>query len=72
MLIEVVPTKNDAGERVGVSGNPVKFPGKPVERRRYPPALGEHTAEILASVLGLSDEEIAAHLADGVVFQAGE
>ena len=67
----VLELENDAGERVGVSGNPVKFPGKPVERHRYPPALGEHTAEILGTVLGLSPEEIATHLADGVVVQAG-
>ena len=38
-------------------GNPIKLSDSPAEVRRSP-LLGEHTDEILAGVLGFSDEEI--------------
>jgi crotonobetainyl-CoA:carnitine CoA-transferase CaiB-like acyl-CoA transferase len=34
--------------------NPVKFSATPVEYRRAPPVLGEHTAEVLKEVLSLA------------------
>ncbi len=40
--------------------NPIHLSQTPVEYRMGPPILGEHTDEILKSVLGLSDSEIAA------------
>ncbi|CAG9269195.1 L-carnitine dehydratase/bile acid-inducible protein F [Paraburkholderia unamae] len=40
--------------------NPVKFSGTPVQYRRAPPLLGEHTDEILEALLGLDEREIAA------------
>lgn len=40
--------------------SPLHLRGTPPVPPRAPPRLGEHTAEVLASVLGLSDAEIAA------------
>jgi crotonobetainyl-CoA:carnitine CoA-transferase CaiB-like acyl-CoA transferase len=39
--------------------NPVKFSATPVEYKRGPPVLGQHTAEVLREVLGLDDAGIA-------------
>jgi crotonobetainyl-CoA:carnitine CoA-transferase CaiB-like acyl-CoA transferase len=47
-------------------GNPVRFGDTPVSFRRPPPALGEHTAGILAG-LGFSVEEIEGFKAQGVI-----
>ena len=52
---------------VTFTGNPLKLsrtPGAPV---RVPPRLGEHTAEVLAGVLGMSDAEIGALIAGAAV-----
>ena len=47
-------------------GNPVRFGDTPVSFRRPPPALGEHTAGILAG-LGFTVEEIEGFKAQGVI-----
>lgn len=47
-------------------GNPVKLSSSPSDVVRSP-LLGEHTDEILSSVLGMSEEEITAAKADGAV-----
>lgn len=39
--------------------NPVRFSGTPVEYKRAPPVLGQHTAKVLREILGYSDEEVA-------------
>ena len=39
--------------------NPVRFSGTPIEYRRAPPLLGEHTAEVLREVLDIDDTRIA-------------
>jgi formyl-CoA transferase len=45
-------------------GNPIKLSDSPTEVQRSP-LLGEHTEEILSSVLGLNEREIAAIRASG-------
>ena len=53
--------------RVPQVANPIRLSATPVEYRRPPPALGEHTDEVLADVLGLDAERIARLRGDGVV-----
>jgi formyl-CoA transferase len=47
-------------------GNPIKLSESPSDVVRSP-FLGEHTDEILKSVVGLSDEDIAAARAAGAI-----
>lgn len=57
-----------AGEgTVPLIANPVKLSGTPVQYRHAPPTLGQHTDEVLAEILGLSAEEIAAERERGAV-----
>jgi crotonobetainyl-CoA:carnitine CoA-transferase CaiB-like acyl-CoA transferase len=48
-------------------GSPMRFSGTPIEYRLAPPLLGEHTDEVLRSLLGKSDAEIARLRAEGVL-----
>ena len=55
-----------AGE-VTMVANPVKFSATPVAHDRAPPLLGEHTHEVMRSVLGLAEADIAGLRARGVL-----
>ena len=59
----------DTSRRAGLSSSAfrIQFSGSPVEYRDPPPRLGEHTEAVLADLLGLGPEEIAALRARGVV-----
>jgi crotonobetainyl-CoA:carnitine CoA-transferase CaiB-like acyl-CoA transferase len=50
-----------------LTGVPVKYSATPGEVKLPPPLLGEHTDEILSSVLQYSPESIAALRTDEVV-----
>ncbi|CAM3677059.1 CaiB/BaiF CoA-transferase family protein [Bordetella sputigena] len=45
---------------VPFGASPLRFSGSPVEYRRPPPMLGEHTEQVLRDRLGLSDDDIQA------------
>jgi crotonobetainyl-CoA:carnitine CoA-transferase CaiB-like acyl-CoA transferase len=45
----------------------MKFSGTPIKHEVPPPALGQHTDEILSSVLKKSEAEIAQLKAGGIV-----
>lgn len=47
--------------------NPIHFSASPVTYRNAPPLLGEHTDEVLESVLGLDTQEIEQLRANGIV-----
>jgi CoA:oxalate CoA-transferase len=64
MFVELA---SEDGRKVRVVGNPMKFSESQRERDRYPPAAGEHTADVLKNVLHMSDAEVAALLASGAV-----
>ena len=53
--------------KLSTVASPMRFSATPVEYRIAPPTLGEHTAEILRGVLGMSEAEIERLRGDGVV-----
>ncbi|MEB3095624.1 CoA-transferase [Achromobacter insolitus] len=53
-----------AGGVAAVTASPLRLSASPVEYRRAPPLLGEHTEEVLREVLGKTQEEIAAFCAE--------
>jgi len=46
------------GRSVDVLSNPIRFSDNPIDSYAAPPLLGEHTNEILQSVLAKSDSDI--------------
>ncbi len=52
---------------VDLIGNPLKFSDTPVSYQGAPPTLGQHTRDVLQSVLGLTDKDIAALFAAGAI-----
>jgi formyl-CoA transferase len=55
-----------AGE-IRLTGSPLKLAETPVAYRTHPPLLGEHTGEVLTSLLGYTPEEVARLQAEGAV-----
>ncbi len=53
--------------KVSLVASPMRFSGTPIKHEVPPPALGQHTDEILRRSLKKSDAEIAKLKADGVV-----
>ena len=66
MLVEI-PRSDGVDQPVLVAGNPVKLSRMQEGPDRDVPLLGEHTGPVLAELLGLGADEIAALEADGVV-----
>jgi crotonobetainyl-CoA:carnitine CoA-transferase CaiB-like acyl-CoA transferase len=58
------------GAPVPQIANPIKFSRTAIEYRRPPPMLGEHTAEVLASI-GLTDSNLEELYAAGVIHGPG-
>ena len=56
-----------AGEDVRLVGSPIRLSRTPVSYRCAPPTLGEHTDEVLAQVLDLSEDEREALREEGVI-----
>jgi crotonobetainyl-CoA:carnitine CoA-transferase CaiB-like acyl-CoA transferase len=54
-----------AAGKVPIAASPLRFSGSPVEYRRAPPMLGEHTEQVLRERLGLSDSDIQAMASGG-------
>jgi crotonobetainyl-CoA:carnitine CoA-transferase CaiB-like acyl-CoA transferase len=52
-----------------VVGNPLNFSETPLEYKRPPPLLGQHTTEVLRDLLGMDDTEIDRLAEQGVVTQ---
>jgi CoA:oxalate CoA-transferase len=65
MLVEV---EHPAGFSLKIPNSPVRLSRTPGGIQGPPPALGEHTDEVLASLVGLSDREIADLRAAGVAY----
>ena len=63
----VVELEDGNGSSVTTLGNPIKLSRNPRGADSFPPALGEHTTDILRSVLGKSSSDIDDLLASGIV-----
>jgi crotonobetainyl-CoA:carnitine CoA-transferase CaiB-like acyl-CoA transferase len=59
-----------AGRPIRMVAHPVRYDGALLPVRRPPPALGQHSVEILRA-LNYSEEKIRALLAEGAVKAAG-
>src|SRR3954451_11607764 len=55
----VIEMQHPTGEPVKVIVNPVKLSATPPTYRSPPPVLGQHTAEVLGGLLGMSEAEVA-------------
>jgi formyl-CoA transferase len=55
------------GEHLNFVGSPLQMSETPPEVRRPPPALGQHTGEILRDMLDFDDETLARYRADKVI-----
>ncbi len=66
MLVEV-PRTDGEPDPVLIPGNPVKLSGVAQGPESYPATVGQHTAEVLGDVLGLSEPELATLRAAGVI-----
>jgi crotonobetainyl-CoA:carnitine CoA-transferase CaiB-like acyl-CoA transferase len=66
-----VPMAHPLSDQLKVVANPIKLSATPVQYRRPPPLLGQHTAELLDEA-GLSADEIEALRAQGVLGKAAE
>ena len=56
-----------AGGKVKVIANPVRLSATPPDYRLAPPHLGEHSASVLAELLGLGEAELSGLRAKGVI-----
>ena len=63
ILVEI---EHETGGRLRIAGPPARFGETPTSIRRLPPALGEHTAEVLTEI-GVAEHELSELTAAGVV-----
>ena len=63
----VVEVDHPAAGTVRLVNSPLKLSRTPVEIRRHPPLLGEHTEEILMDLLGRSAEQVEELRVEGVI-----
>jgi crotonobetainyl-CoA:carnitine CoA-transferase CaiB-like acyl-CoA transferase len=58
---------HSSGAMLPMVASPMRFSETPLEYRRAPPLLGEHTDEVLRGLLGKSAAQIAALRAEQVI-----
>jgi formyl-CoA transferase len=63
----IVPLEHATEGPIRVLGSPLKLSGTPASVRTPPPALGQHTAEILMKDVGLTESEIDSLRSSGVI-----
>ena len=59
--------QHPSGGAIPLVASPMRFTEHPIEYKRPPPVLGEHTAEVLSGLLDLGAAEIAALRSAGIV-----
>jgi crotonobetainyl-CoA:carnitine CoA-transferase CaiB-like acyl-CoA transferase len=55
----IFETVDSAGRKLKLVGNPIHWPDRPESIAAAPPALGEHSAEVLHDWLGYDTARIA-------------
>ena len=65
----IVRMKQPFAGKIEVYGSPFKMSQTPGCVRGYTPLLGEHSREILATMLGYGDEDIDTLFKEGVAYQ---
>jgi crotonobetainyl-CoA:carnitine CoA-transferase CaiB-like acyl-CoA transferase len=63
----VLRAQREDGQVVNSLASPMKMKGTPLQARRMPPHLGEHTREVLVEIFGLSDQQVNTWMSAGVV-----
>ena len=63
----VAPLVNEAGTRIEVVGNPIKFVGATEDPASYPPVLGADAVQVLGDWLALDGAQIGKLCETGVV-----
>jgi crotonobetainyl-CoA:carnitine CoA-transferase CaiB-like acyl-CoA transferase len=53
-----ISMEHPAAGAVPMIANPIRFREEPIEYKRPPPVLGQHTQEVLGDLLGLAPEAI--------------
>jgi len=66
----VLDLEGHDGRRAQVAGNPIKFQGETEAPHIYPPKLGQHSRNVLCSLLGMKDAELDAYCENGVILEA--
>ena len=62
-----IELEHPSAGKVPLIASPMRFSGTPLEYKLPPPTLGEHTSEVLRSVLELDDAAIAQLRDDGII-----
>ncbi len=65
----VLPLEGKQGERIEVIGNPIRFLGEAERDATYPPRLGEDAQHVLEQWLRVSEADVSALVAQGVLAQ---
>jgi len=63
----IVELEGPSGERIKTIGNPLKMDKTPVKEFIRPPQLGEHTREVLCTILGYTQEKVDSLAKAGIV-----
>ncbi|MBT3204427.1 MAG: CoA transferase [Gammaproteobacteria bacterium] len=62
-----MPHPHFPDEEIDLIGNPVKFSRTPVSYRHSPPALGQHTNQVLSELLQKTESEISNYRHNGII-----
>ncbi|WP_419902377.1 CaiB/BaiF CoA transferase family protein [Kiloniella sp.] len=62
-----MPHSEASGGSVDLIGSPMKFSETPVDYRKAPPRMGEHTKDVLSELLDIEQEELSSLESSGVI-----
>lgn len=65
----ILALANERGDEIEVVGNPIRFVGGTPAKSTYPPRLGQDSADVLSSWLGMASAEVDELVVQGVLSQ---